>query len=194
MYPDCASFLIDSGAKTSATIFFDTKNAGREAMIKALLKSPTVSQNINKQDSTGTTALIYAARTGNEALVKDLVSVKGINANLQDNTGMTALMYATSNNNGNISGNLLPLLKLLIKIPGINLNLKNNYKNAPMQCSTNKLNQENPENTVMTGCTALDYIGNSSANNMPTTQNNNEPSYYNDYATFLTKVGAISGV
>jgi ankyrin repeat protein len=193
--------LITAGAKT--TLQANQANQSSTALIiavstptpslpiiKTLLQAPDIKASINVQDTTGSTALMYAVQTGNKALVKALAKVKGINANIQDNTGMTALMYATSNNNGNINGNLLPILKLLIKIPGINLNLKNNYKNAPMQCSTNKWNQENPENTVMTGCTALDYIG--SANNISTGQSSNNPSYYNDYTTFLTKVGAVS--
>ncbi len=133
-----------NAANFSATALTSAAIGNFTSVVEALAKAPTISQSINKQDSTGATVLIYAAQAGNTAMVKALASIKGINANIQDNTGMTALMYASSNNNETINGDLLPLLKLLVKIPGINLNVINNHMNESVQCGPD-------------GCAALDY-------------------------------------
>ncbi len=136
--------LQTNSANGSATALTSAAIGNFTSVVEALAKAPTISQSINKQDSTGATVLIYAAQAGNTAMVKALASIKGINANIQDNTGMTALMYASSNNNEKINGDLLPLLKLLVKIPGINLNVINNHMNESVQCGPD-------------GCAALDY-------------------------------------
>ncbi len=111
-----------NAANGSTTALITATADNFTSVVEALAKVPTISQSINTQDNTGATALIYAAQAGNEALVKVLASIKGINANLQDNTGMTALMYAAQ-------GNSLPLLQLLVKIPRISLNLQNMQNN-----------------------------------------------------------------
>ena len=65
----------------------------------------------------------YAARQGNLAIVRALLSTKGINANAQSKRGWTALMYAVKQKHINV-------VKLLCTKPGLDLNLLNDNCNS----------------------------------------------------------------
>ncbi len=63
----------------------------------------------NTSDFTGTTALMFAAISGNEEIT-DLLLEYDADVNLSDNDGMTALLYALLYSNDEISFMLLPLV------------------------------------------------------------------------------------
>ena len=74
--------------------------------------------NLDIQDEYGYTALMWAAKYGQTAIV-DLLIKAGANKNIKDNEGHTALMLAACNNHKDIVG-------LLIKA-GANKNIKDKY-------------------------------------------------------------------
>jgi uncharacterized protein len=73
--------------------------------------------DINSQDNYGTTAIMVAAKEGNEPAVKALVNA-GADLDLQDEFGDTALIYASRERHKNI-------VKILVDA-GADLNIKNN--------------------------------------------------------------------
>lgn len=89
---------------------------------KKVLEMKTLAESlgdaINKQDSSGMTALMWAAQNGNEKMVQMLLNIKGIDLNWANSGGKTALMLAAEYNNKNV-------IKLFAeaKVRGANLDL-----------------------------------------------------------------------
>ncbi len=61
-------------------------------MVKLLVGMDGINPNL--KDNYGRTALLWAAKNENVAVVKLLVGMDGINPNLKDNYGQTALLWA----------------------------------------------------------------------------------------------------
>ncbi len=89
--------------------------------------------NVNAQSSLcKKTALIYAIRMGNPAIVKELLSLKGINVNTQDAIGKTALHYA-------IIEKKVGIIKHLLDKDDINITIKDNADKMPLEYGTKEI-------------------------------------------------------
>lgn len=69
-------------------LWFNAAKNGDAVSIKKLIGSI----DVNAQDESGNTALIYAAMKYHENIVKELLAVPGINVNIKNKEGGTALM------------------------------------------------------------------------------------------------------
>merc|ERR1712098_345443 len=65
-----------------------------------------IGPNVNHVDEKGFTTLHYAARLGNESIVKQLL-VKELNIDAQDNSNLTPLMWASKQEHCNVVKELL---------------------------------------------------------------------------------------
>ena len=66
-------------------------------------------------DSTGTTALYWAARNGQSEIAHELLQVCGVNVNVADNSGTTALYWAARNGQREI-------VRQLLQVRGVDVN------------------------------------------------------------------------
>jgi ankyrin repeat protein len=90
----------------------DASKEGNLSKVKSLIQAGT---NINKQDNTGVTALMWACMKGYEPIVTALIRA-GASVNHQHYSGMTPIMWAYGN---------LPIINALIH-SGADLNIQNN--------------------------------------------------------------------
>lgn len=86
----------------------DTNDDGQTALMLAVqeerynrvvIRLISNGANINASDNSGKTALMYAADSNNDDIIRLLLE-KGANVNAADNNGKTALMFAADNWNG----------------------------------------------------------------------------------------------
>ena len=73
--------------------------------------------DVNLQDESDKTALMYAAEAGRDNMVQLLLAAPGIDVNIQDAGDKTALMYAAELGHDNMA-------QLLLATPGIDVNLQ----------------------------------------------------------------------
>lgn len=103
---------------------FDRERGQKEPnieLIKNIVEHSVI--DVNVQDSTGMTALMWASRGGRSEVVKMLLERLEIDVNLQDEDGWTALMIASANGHAEI-------VRLLLEHPKIDKTIKSRNKTA----------------------------------------------------------------
>lgn len=130
---DAVKLLFKLGDREIAS-FFDIGSYGKQnylmtaiedldiELIQFLLELPTISENINKANDDGKTALFYALESANSInyrtdeylIVADWLIKKGANVNHLDNTGKTCLDYSIENNNSIEHNNSLDIKRYLL--------------------------------------------------------------------------------
>lgn len=105
-----------------------------EDELKQLLEIPGI--NVNLQDNTGQTALMYVSSSTNLLAVQLLLAVPGIDVNFKNNNGDTAIMLASAKG-------LRENVERLLKVPGINVNLQNKLGDTVLLLETSRNNIEN---------------------------------------------------
>jgi ankyrin repeat protein len=77
--------------------FFYLVATGDKKLLEAINRKKNFSDCINDTLSTGSTALILAAKDGHDEIISALASIQDMNPNLVDKIGWTALMWAAEN-------------------------------------------------------------------------------------------------
>ena len=99
--------------------FIESVRKGRQATVKRMLAA-----GANANDSRfGTTALMYAAKDGHTAIIRDLLAASA-KLDAKDNDGDTALMYAAIDNRADVAKELLAA--------GADINAKNKNGETPL--------------------------------------------------------------
>ena len=127
---------------------------GRAGIVKLFLE---YGADPSLKDDTGATALIYAAKNKQAAMVPLLAAARNLNPDERDNTKLNAVLYAFKNKD-------IPTLRALVKA-GANINTKDDFGRTPLINAVNdndmfmtkellalKANKEEKDNT---GRTAL---------------------------------------
>ena len=105
---------------------------GNVAKFKRLLKFGAVDINMVAD---GGTLLCYAALKGYAVMIRELLSVSGIDVNLAQQGGATPLYLAAQNGHAAV-------VKLLLNAPGINVNLAELSGNTPLSVATQYKREE----------------------------------------------------
>jgi len=90
--------------------------------------------DINRQDCKGFTPLMWAARRGNEAVVRLLLTRDNVNPDLPDNEGRTPLWCASENGNESVVG-------LLLTRDGVDPDKPDNRDRTPLWCASENGNE-----------------------------------------------------
>lgn len=141
-------------SKGNVTPLMKAVELGRANIVKLFLE---YGADPSLKDDTGATALIYAAKNKQSAMVPLLAAARNLNPDERDNTKLNAVLYAFKNKD-------IPTLKALVKA-GANINTKDELGRTPLINAVNdndvfmtkellalKANKEEKDNT---GRTAL---------------------------------------